>query len=475
LFGSVITRRHTILMAGLMAGGLAKPLRAAEKSDVIVVGAGLAGLYAALTLQDAGAKVRVLEGSHRVGGRCMTGYDMPGQPELGASQVGTMYARLRSMAGRFNVALGPPPKNTSSETHHLPMAISLNGQKVMTTPWADSPENPLQGQERAILPGMLYPTYMARAMKLHSIIDWLNPAFAGCDGESLRTLLAATGASPAAISLMDFDVYANDTASISALESMRKQFYYMWDGGLGPFDTAIHGISAVPDAMAAHLKTPVQLNKFVHAISTTPAGVAVRCEDGSRYEAGSLVCAIPFSVLRGIKLEAPVPPPQRRAIDELAYSDIVTVWVAAKRNFWEQDGLPINLWSNGPSERFFAQPSRVQASPNMSFYVRGKHARAIASMKPADAAAHMFEEMAKIRPSTRGALELLRVVSWPGSKFNRGGYAYFKPGQINDFGHSIGEPAGRIHFAGEHTGRLSAGMEAACESGERAAMEILTT
>jgi monoamine oxidase len=44
---------------------------------------------------------------------------------------------------------------------------------------------------------------------------------------------------------------------------------------------------------------------------------------------------------------------------------------------------------------------------------------------------------------------------------------------VSDFGLAMAAPAGRIHFAGEHTAKLSTGMEGACESGERAAIEIL--
>jgi monoamine oxidase len=472
----MITRRRFVAGAGGTAWVLAthRPAAAAaETADVLIIGAGLAGLYAALTLQDAGMKVRVLEGSNRVGGRCMTARDLPGQPELGASQIGAMYARFRAMAARFKIELGPPPKDTGSETHLLPAAISLNGRPVITVPWDQSPENPLRGAERAMVPPSLYPGYINRDMPLRAITDWFDPKFAHFDGQTTHAYLAARGASATAIGLMDFDVYANTTADISALESLRKQFYYHWEASQGMFDTAVHGVAGVPEAMAAGLATPVALEKFVTSITADAKGVSVRCEDGSRYDAPAAICAIPFSVLRRIHLAAPVPPAQLRAINELAYSKIFTVWVAAKRRFWEADGLPKFVWSNGPSERFFAQPSRVQEEPNLSFYLRGAHARALAGLPPAEAAAFLFAEMAKIRPSTRGALELLRVQSWDGSKYARGGYSYFRPGQIGDFAQVMSAPAGRLHFAGEHTGKLSAGMEAACESGERAALEIL--
>lgn len=470
----MITRRSSIKLAGAASLAAIRPARAASRPDVIVMGAGLAGLYSAQLLEQAGMKVRVLEGSPRVGGRCMTAYDLPGHPELGAQQIGQMYARVRAMAGKYNVKLVPPLAGTASETHQLPMSISLNQRPIIRQPWVDSPENPMQGDERKLLPNLIYPSYVNRDMPLKSIYDWYDPKFAKYDTQSLRQLMVAEGASPAAIGLADYDVYTNDTADWSALDALRKNFYYGWEAQHGTFDTAVDGTSAIPNAMAAHLAQPVQLNKFVHTISQDKTGVTVECEDGSTHQASFLLCTVPFSVLRGIKINnTPMPAAQRRAINELDYSKIVSVWVDPKRNYWEQDGLPEFLWSNGPQERMFSVPSHVREEANLSFYVRGRHGVEISNMAPQAAFAYLTENLAQIRPSSKGALELLRVHSWPNYKYNRGGYAYFKPGQVNDFGTVMAQPAGRIHFAGEHTAKLAAGMEAACESGERASLEIL--
>jgi monoamine oxidase len=469
----MITRRNSILLAGAATLTTAAKARAQTKPDVLILGAGLAGLYAALTLEQAGMKVQILEGSNRVGGRCMTAYNIPGHPELGASQIGAMYARVRAMAGKYNVKLAPPLPNTSAETHLLPMAISLNQRPVIKQPWPQSPQNPLTGPDRALLPDMIYPTYVNRAMPLKSLYDWYDPKFASYDKMSLRQMMAAHGASPAAISLADYDVYTDNTADWSALDALRKNFYYGWEAQHGMFESAVDGTSAIPNAMAAHLATPVLFNKFAHYIGQDKNGVTVECEDGSTHQAQFLLCTIPFSVLRRIKLDTPLPASQRRAIDNIGYSKIVSVWVDPKRKYWEEDGLPQFLWSNGPQERMFAVPSRVRAESNLSFYVRGQHGMALSTMTPQAAFAYLSENLAQIRPSARNALDLLTVQSWPSYKYNRGGYAYFKPGQVNDFGQTMAAPAGRIHFAGEHTAKLTTGMEGACETGERAAIEIL--
>ena len=124
-----IHRRAILASAGALVS-VARPVLAAQNPDVIIVGAGLSGLQAAITLEDSGFKVLVLEASERVGGRCYTADDMATKPEMGASQIGAMYARIRDLCGRFNIALDPPQEGAQSEARFSGMAVSLDGRPV---------------------------------------------------------------------------------------------------------------------------------------------------------------------------------------------------------------------------------------------------------------------------------------------------------------------------------------------------------
>ena len=99
--------------------------------------------------------------------------------------------------------------------------------------------------------------------------------------------------------------------------------------------------------------------------------------------------------------------------------------------------------------------------------------RQVAARPPEQAARFLVDEMERIRPASRGQIEILRYHSWGRQPLQRGCSPMFAPGQVTEFANEMSLPHGRLHFAGEHTRRLDYGMEAAMESGERAALEIL--
>ena len=106
----LITRRRSITLGvAATVSAATDGLRAATppQHDVIVIGAGLAGLHAARLLAADGLKVLVLESDRRVGGRSHTAYEFDSRIELGASQVGRMYARILDTARALGIEMAP--------------------------------------------------------------------------------------------------------------------------------------------------------------------------------------------------------------------------------------------------------------------------------------------------------------------------------------------------------------------------------
>ena len=121
--------------------------------------------------------------------------------------------------------------------------------------------------------------------------------------------------------------------------------------------------------------------------------------------------------------------------------------------------------------------SRNGANPkevtNFAAWITGDAAAALDLLPAADAGRAVIDEIARIRPASRGELEFVALHSWGADAYAGGAWAYFRPGDVTRFAGIIGRAHGRLHFCGEHLALENRGMEGAMESGERAAADVL--
>jgi len=119
-----------------------------KKFDVIVVGAGLSGLNAAMTLEEAGLDVLVLEGRNRLGGRVYTLMDVPGKPEAAGEYIGANYARMINRVQQLGLELYTPELNGIDR----PWLYKIKDQIIDAKSWESHALNPLEGEDRKLLP-----------------------------------------------------------------------------------------------------------------------------------------------------------------------------------------------------------------------------------------------------------------------------------------------------------------------------------
>jgi monoamine oxidase len=459
----VFARRDVIkgASAAIIAGAAPRSAWARTEADVIVIGAGLAGLFAAHKLEVAGLRTIVVEGERRVGGRLFSLNDVPGKPDAGGILVGAGYKRLRSIADDLKVPLLP---SSSDGTGSL---FRINGVSVTAADWATSPANWLIGDERKILPSALGNHYNAMLPRLDSVTDWM---LAGAQADvPYNVYLKQSDASDEAQRLIEANLNGNSLASLSTLHIARSAAIFR--AGAGPASTIGGGSQTLPAAMAANLKSTIRLGQIVRRIEEGPDSVIVTFASGHSVHAKHVICTIPFSALRTLSVEGNIDPSLSALIPALPYTRATFAYLSASEPFWKSDGLPETIWSDDPLiGRIFALGTDP---PMLKVWLSGANADRLDHMVQETAGAEIIARIAAARPSSKGKLSLAKIWSWQNNPMARGIYHHIAPGQGIQLGEAARAQGKRLHFAGEHLAWASSGMEGALESGERAANHVI--
>ncbi|MCP5338716.1 MAG: FAD-dependent oxidoreductase [Steroidobacteraceae bacterium] len=494
-----ITRREFVVSSAATAAAVAAALPASRahaatgsgEPDVIVIGAGLSGLETAITLEENGLKVLLLEGRQRVGGRIYSLFDVPGHPEVGGNTIANAYGRCIAAGAKYGVEIvNLAPKMFANRSGQ---ALYIDGEHVPLQNWPTHPKNPFPAAQKQLPPWGWSNAMFKEHMPFQDLENWYDPKYAQYD-VSVHDFLTSKGANDAMIRL-GFDTniaYGTTSHDVSLLQ---QAFADNWQnvnrgaimgfsrgGGTAGAGNAANilvgvyrgGNQMLPIAMAKRLKGDLLFGKSVAAISVTDSGASVRCSDGTRYQAKAVVCSMPFSTLRHVALD-PLPAPlQHKAIQMLGYIPITQFHLVPKKPFWESDGLPASMWTDGMLGMVLAQQfGETDQVTSLTVWCRGLAAQYIDRFGLQDGARMIIAEFERLRPAAKGLLELGGAHSWAADPFAAGDWAIYQPGQVTEFRHAVAEPHKRLFFCGEHTSVGSRGMEGAFESAERVALEVL--
>jgi monoamine oxidase len=468
--GLMFSRRIFLGAAAAFATPLASPVAAQARRrdfDLIVIGAGLAGLNAALTAEAQGARVLVLEARGRIGGRMFTLDDVPGRPEAGANTFADGYGAALSAAAVAGVEMDDITPLLRLGGRGL---LVVNGQKISAADWPSHKDNPLPAAFRQ------YSPYEAglRAIADHPMVAnpeaWLDPADPTPDA-SVAQWLAGKGFSDAAIQLAwnTTPAYGNTAAEASILHIGFIQGWLARQRAIGSSQYAVRGGNQrLPEGLAAALAEPVQLGEPVVSVMQDGGGVMVKTARGRQLSAERVIVSAPLPALRGIAFDPPLPPAKAAAVAQLGYQAMSIVFLTASKPFWLEDGESPGMWTNGDAGWVLPAPfGEDPAQPINGFAVhgRGAMARRWSKMGAADAMASTVAAIEALRPAARGLLRAHHYQAWADDPYAGGAWAIHAPGQPRTLGPELGTPFGRLFFAGEHCSPDQRGMEAAASSG----------
>ena len=459
-----INRRAFVggMSASLVA--CAAPRRTWRKTtaDVVVIGAGLAGLHAANLIENAGYRTILLEGTGHTGGRLHTLDDLPGKPDAGGIQIGAGYKRFHAIADRLNVERYVPPPSERGSLYHI------DGHSLTAQQWADAPQNKLSKQEKSILPDRLFFSYLKDLPKFEDIADWMEPQSQAID-IALSQYLRDQGASKEALRLINANLNGNSIDQQSALHMARTLAIFRAGGS--PTRYVRGGSQRMTDAMTESLRSEILLNSPVAAIEDEGDGVEISLTDGRKYGARHVICTAPFAAMRSMVIEADLPSEIRNMIAALPYTKASFAYLEASEAFWKNDGLPETIWSDDPMlGRMFVLDDNPAI---VKIWLNGPSASLVDQLDDQTAGAAIINRIESARPSAKGKLKFLRMFSWQKNPFARGVYHHIGAGQGRALAAAAQHKGARLHFAGEHLAQQSSGVEGALESGQRTAEYVL--
>ncbi len=430
-------------------------------SDVVVLGAGAAGLAAAASLARAGLRVIVLEARERLGGRVATIHDsVTGEPlELGAEFVHGEPESLRKLARRARLTLRP-----CNDTH----ALVWNGR------FGDGDE----------------------AFRFMKALASAKPPDRPV-AELLRERARAERWPPVQLAMArayveGFYAANPDTASAMAIARMERASDEL--GGNTP-SRVMEGYDRVLRALARPLlERPgtVFFNAVAEEVRWAAGEVRVRVRARQGVPLGQVrakraVVTLPLGVLRLRPPEAgavrflPRLPAKERAWGRLEMGSLVKVLLRFRTAFWsEREDSQRFGFFHGPS---LPVPTWWTLSPRESRHLvgwaGGPGAEALSGLGEEEVLMRAVESLARIfrlpRQALHELLESWRVQDWQREPFTRGGYAVI-PSGAQDAVEALATPVdGTLFFAGEATNTEGeeGTVHGAIATGERAAREVL--
>lgn len=441
--------------------------------DVIIVGAGYAGLSAARILQNAGKEVLVLEARARVGGRVYTQSLGSGSyVDLGAQWIGPgqdqMYALLK--------------------TYDLQHFLTHDQGKSLLC-W-DGKRKPYQG----LIPPLPLPALLSldRAIKsmnrLSRTIDpaapWLHPKAKQWDSITLQGWMDQTMMSQKAKQLFTIAaqaIYAVHPSEISFFFAL----YYARSGN--DFDTLMNirqgaqesrilgGADLPARKMAEALADHLRLSHPVRKVMQDADGVLVE-GDGFRVRGRKLIFAIPPVLLQQIQCTPALPSFKQQLFQRMPMGAVWKCYAIYPTPFWRKAGLNGLVASNTGHTRLVFDNSPADGSKGILMgFVLADEARAFSMLSEANRKASILSSLIGYFGAEAEWIEDYLDHGWQEEEWSRGCYAAMMgPHTLSTMGVHLRTPVGHLHFAGTETAEEWNGyMEGAVRSGYREARLIL--
>jgi monoamine oxidase len=449
-------------------------VKLSAETDVVVVGAGLAGLAAASRLVAAGAEVVVLEARDRVGGRTLTLPAADGTPiDHGGQWIGPTQARIAALAERVGVTTYASYEEGLNTEFRDGRAHRFDGQ----LPDGSDPVS-------AVAMGQAIRELDAMAARVPLEAPWTAAEALSWDSQTVETWLKDRVTAERARNWLRAVIRGTLAAEARDLSLLHTLFVIRSAGGIAPLiataggaqERRFHqGAQTISIRLAESLGERVVLGAPAQVVRHGDGGVVVEA-GGRSVAAGRAILAVPPAIAGRIGYRPAMPGWRNQLTQRVPMGSVIKVHAIYDEPFWRREGLSgLAVSDNGPVGVVYDN-SPEDGSPGVLVgFIEGEQARTWTRRNPAERRAGVLACLADYFGERAGRPRELLERSWADEEYSGGCYAgYFPPGVWTSFGQALREPVGRLHWAGTETATVwTSFMEGAVQSGERAADEVL--
>ena len=469
--------------AGLRHGTLAEPV------DVVVVGAGLAGLVAARCLQQAACSVRLIEAAEQPGGR-MRRQQLPLEGggvgpgghhpwiDLGGQWVGPSQTRVLALLERHGIRRFASP-------HRGDTVLVFGEQRCRFSGFFQGfPE----GQPPAV-PEADWADAMAALEQFQALVAQLpeghphhHPAAAALDRLSFQDWIDAHTHTPFAA--WYFAYFCRAVGFLGPAEPEQVSLLHVLWGqrtapqGEHPEEWLLHGgAGQLPALLAAELGEAVlHLGEPVRAVEQEgPHPVVVRTDRG-QYPCRAVIVAMPPAMAARLQFTPELPADRQHLQAEMAMGACAKVLVAYASPWWREQGLAGIAIGDRPTVELCADSSDPESGFGvLAAFVAGHRYHRWAPLPEAERRRAVLADLAAyLGPQALAPLAYCEK-DWPAEPHVGGAYAgWMPPGLWTRCGDALRRPHGRVFWAGTEVAERWPGFfEGAVRSGEEAAAAVL--